>query len=95
MAERREVADIAVAAQRMAEAAERMADIVAQMQGVASESEPLTEEEADRIALAAVHRAREERERPTERAPLPTPEEIQSWVARRKELKNTDFGGDH
>ncbi|MDP8953259.1 MAG: hypothetical protein M3N18_13695 [Actinomycetota bacterium] len=94
MAERRGAEDMAVAAQRMAEAAERMADAGARIQGFASESEPLAEEEVNRFALATVHRAREEPERTTERAPAPTPEEIKSWVARGKELQDTESGGD-
>jgi hypothetical protein len=77
----------------MAEAAERMADAVARIQGVAAESEPLTEEEADRFALAAVHRAREELGRDTE-GPTPSRADVQRWAARREELRDTEAGGD-
>ncbi len=88
MAERREEAvEMARAAQRMAEAAEKMVEAVVQFHGE-SEAELLTEEEADRFALAVVHRARGELRRETE-APAPTPDEIEAWAGRREELRHT------
>ncbi len=77
MAERRQADDMARAAQRMADAAERMAEAVGQLRGASvAEAEPLTEEEADLLALTAVHRAREEMGRVTE-GPPPSREEVE------------------
>lgn len=89
MAERRESDDMARAAQRMADAAERMAETVAQLQGAASETGLLTEEEADLLALTAVHRAREELGRETE-GPAPSREDIEGWISYREDLRMTE-----
>jgi dsDNA-binding SOS-regulon protein len=79
------------AARRMADAADRMADVVEQLRGVVSGSGPFTEEEADRIALAAVHRARKEAEseRAVEAAP-PSPEDVERWVTYREDLRMSE-----
>ena len=86
MAERREADAVARAAQRMAEAAEKMTEAVGQLHG-ASEAVLLTGE-ADLLALAVVHRAREELRREVE-APAPTEQEIRAWTKRQEELRRT------
>ena len=84
----RETDDMAYAAMRMAEAAERMAEALSHLQGGR-----LTEEEADRLALAAVHRDRAAAERVAEDRP-PGPEDVEFWVYHREQLRGIEGRGD-
>ncbi len=79
--------EMAYAATRMAEAAERMAEALTHLQGGA-----LTEEEADRLAYAAVRRARGEAERTAEGA-TPNPSDVKSWVDQRARLREIEGRG--
>ena len=90
MASRRDPRDdeMAYAAARMAEAAERMAEALSHLRGGA-----LTEEEADRLAYAAVRRARASSERMAE-DPAPGSADIERWTAHREELREIEERGD-
>ncbi len=86
MVERNQAEELGRAADRFAEAVEEFSRQVERLGGV--RREPLSEEEAARLADKAVHEARSElwAEREPER-PAPTREEIREWELRREERR--------
>lgn len=80
--------EMTYAATRMAEAAERMAEALSHLQGG-----HLTEDEADRLAFAAVQRSRGASGRVLE-GPAPSPSDVESWRAQREELRVIEDRGD-